>query len=164
MAFEQSLCLQSDVSNSNSRGQKWELISILVGAMFYVSPTLTMLMLAVVPPVSLGAVWPIQISDAHILMIQKYRFSMVVIWKSFQTKPRKRWAKWQRCVLWKMKFVTTRCSWKFFLLGCFGIPLCTPHGSVLQCRPPRGEKVPRESRNSSSPCKERSDREWNFLW
>jgi hypothetical protein len=28
----------------------------LVGAMFYVSPTLTMLMLAVVPPVSLGAV------------------------------------------------------------------------------------------------------------
>jgi len=31
---------------------------ILVGAMFYVSPTLTMLMLAVVPPVSLGAVCP----------------------------------------------------------------------------------------------------------
>ena len=27
-----------------------------MGAMFYVSPTLTMLMLAVVPPVSLGAV------------------------------------------------------------------------------------------------------------
>jgi len=47
--------------------------------MFYVSPTLTMLMLAVVPPVSLGAVWPIQISYTHILTIQKYRFSMVVI-------------------------------------------------------------------------------------
>ena len=29
-----------------------------VGAMFYISPTLTMLMLGVVPPVSLGAVSP----------------------------------------------------------------------------------------------------------
>lgn len=29
---------------------------LTVGAMFYLSPTLTMLMLAVVPPVSLGAV------------------------------------------------------------------------------------------------------------
>lgn len=33
-----------------------ELKSCPVGAMIYVSPTLTMLMLAVVPPVSLGAV------------------------------------------------------------------------------------------------------------
>lgn len=31
-------------------------IRFLVGAMFYLSPTLTLLMLAVVPPVSLGAV------------------------------------------------------------------------------------------------------------
>jgi len=53
---------------------------------------------------------------------------------------------------------------KTLQLGCFRITLRTPHGSVLQCRPSRGEKVPRESGNSSGPCKERSDREWNLLW
>ena len=53
---------------------------------------------------------------------------------------------------------------KTFQSGCFGISLRTPHRSVLQRRPSRGEKVPRESGNSFGPCKERSDREWNFLW
>ena len=61
-----------------------------VGAMIYVSPTLTMLMLAVVPPVSLGAVCFVP-NISYLLQSTHYidSFSTDVILRSFLTKPKK---------------------------------------------------------------------------
>ena len=62
-----------------------------VGAMIYVSPTLTMLMMAVVPPVSLGAVCFVPYIPLLLQINSCYvdSFSTDVILRSFPTKPKK---------------------------------------------------------------------------
>lgn len=52
------------VTYSTSSSQHELTCISVVGAMFYLSPTLTLLMLAVVPPVSLGAVSHSYLSQA----------------------------------------------------------------------------------------------------
>jgi hypothetical protein len=56
MVYAQLSCRPLDVSTLTFLTLLFTLTFLTVGAMFYLSPTLTALMLAVVPPVSLGAV------------------------------------------------------------------------------------------------------------